>query len=128
MDRQSFLLITTSSQWVLFMAMILIIYSWAENKDKIRWVGDGLFFLLGIFSSWVLITGQIIVPVVLKGIIVPPEAKAIVYFKGLNILAVIGLIAFLIRKKKKVWQNIIHIILLLGGLAMFFMVYHLQKL
>jgi len=110
------------------MAIILIIYSWAENKEKIRWVGDGLFFLLGIFSSWVIITGQIIVPVALKEIIVSPEAKAIVYFKGLNILAVIGLIAFLIRKKKKIWQNIIHTILLLGGLAMFFMVYQLQRI
>jgi len=127
MDRQSFLLLTTSSQWFLFFAMILIFYSWTENKEKIRWVGDGLFFLLGIFSSWVLITHQIKVPVFSEGMIAPPEAKAIVYFSGLTILAVVGLIAFVMRNKKKVWQNVIHIILLLGGLAMFFMVYQLQR-
>lgn len=128
MDRQSFLLLTTSSQWILFMAMILILYSWAEKKYKIRLLGDGLFFLLGIFSSWVLITGQIIVPITLNETIVSPEAKAIVFFKGLNILAVIGIIPFFIRKKNKIWNNMVHIVLLLGGLAMFFMVYNLQKL
>jgi len=128
MDRLSFLLLTTSSQWILFFAMILILYSWAEHKEKIRWVGDGLFFLLGVFSSWVLITGQIKVSVVPGEMTASPEAKAIVYFIGLLFLAVLGLIAFLIRKKKKIWQDTIHTILLLGGLAMFFMVYQLQRL
>jgi len=128
MDRQLFLLITTSSQWFLFLAMILILYSWAENKEKIRWIGDGLFFLLGVFSAWVVITHQVIVPVISEGMITPPEAKAIVYFIGLTILGVVGLVAFMIRKKKKIWQNIIHAILLLGGLSMFFMVYQLQRL
>jgi len=127
MDRQSFLLLTTSSQWFLFLAMILIIYSWAEHKKKIRLVGDALFFLLGIFSAWVLFTRQIKVPVVPEGMTSPPEAKAIVYFTGLTFLAVLGLIAFLTRNKKKIWQNAIHTILLLSGLAMFFMVYQLQR-
>ena len=127
MDRHSFLLLTMSSQWILFFAMILIFYSWAEHKEKIRWVGDGLFFLLGVFSAWVLITHQVKVPVVSEGMIAPPEVRAIVYFSGLTILSVVGLIAFVIRKKKKIWQNIIHTILLLGGLAMFFMVYQLQR-
>ena len=128
MDRQLFLLITTTSQWFLFLALILIFYSWAENKEKIRWIGDGLFFLLGVFSAWVVFTHQIKVPVISEGMIVPSEAKAIVYFIGLIILAVVGLVAFMIRKKKKVWQNIIHTILILGGLAMFFMVYQLQRM
>jgi hypothetical protein len=127
MDRQTFLALTSSSQWVLFLAIGLIIFSWVEKKKFIQQSGQLTFFLLGIFALWVILTKQIVVPEMLPGAPVPAEAKAITYFMGLMVTGIIGLLTFVLSLVKPTWTRFAHIVLVPSGLALFFMVYELQK-
>lgn len=127
MDRYTLLAWTTSSQWILFLAVILIIFSWIEQKKRIQQAGQILFFLLGIFSLWIILDEQIVVPDVLQGEETPVEAKALAYFSGLVLTGILGLIAFLLGWRQPKWVKPVNIILFATALILFFMVYHLQK-
>lgn len=127
MDRQTFLTLTTSSQWALFIATALIIYSWVERKKMIEQAGQLLFVVLGIFSLWVLLNGQIIVPDVLPDQAAPAEAKALTFFSGLVITAALGFVGFIASFLKPSWSKIFNILLVPVALSMFFMVYQLQR-
>jgi hypothetical protein len=128
MDRQTFLALTSSSQWVLFLAIGLIIFSWVEKKKFIQQSGQLTFFLLGIFALWVILAKQIVVPDMLPGAPVPAEAKAITYFMGLMVTGVIGLLAFTMSLFKPAWTRFANIVLVTSGLPLFFMVYELQRI
>ncbi len=127
MERQTFLALTTSSQWLLFLAIALIIFSWIERKKRIQQAGQLLFFLLGIFSLWVILSGQIDVPVVTLNQPAPAEAKALTYFSGLLLTAMIGLAGFLLGLVNSTWTKITNLILVPVGIFLFFMVYQLQR-
>lgn len=127
MDRHTFLAWTTSSQWILFLAVILIIFSWVERKKGIQQAGQILFFLLGIFSLWIILSGQIGIPNVLQGQDPPVEAKALTYFSGLMVTGVLGLIAFFLGWRQSRWVKPVNMILVAAALLLFFMVYHLQQ-
>ena len=103
MDRHTFLAWTTSSQWILFLAVILIIFSWIEQKKRIQQAGQILFFLLGIFSLWIILGKQIVVPDVLQGEETPVEARALTYFSGLVLTGILGLVAFLLGWSQSKW-------------------------
>ncbi|MGV8095037.1 MAG: hypothetical protein AB2L24_24550 [Mangrovibacterium sp.] len=127
MDRHTFLTWTTSSQWILFFAVILIIFSWVEKKKNIQLAGQILFFLLGAFSFWIIFSKQITVPEVLQGQDTPVEAKALTYFSGLILTGTLGLTAFLLGWRNSKWVKPVNIILVITALVLFFMVYHLQQ-
>jgi predicted membrane channel-forming protein YqfA (hemolysin III family) len=127
MDRHIFLAWTTSSQWILFLAVILIIFSWIEQKKQIQQAGQILFFLLGIFSLWIILGEQIVVPDGLQGGETPVEARALTYFSGLVLTGILGLVAFLLGWRQSKWVKPVNIILVTTALVLFFMVYHLQK-
>ncbi|MEL7589624.1 MAG: hypothetical protein AAGU19_23115 [Prolixibacteraceae bacterium] len=127
MDRHLFLAWTTSTQWTLFFAMVMIIISWVDRKKKVRQAGQILFFLLGIFSLWILLSKQIVVPEVQSGLPLP-EAKALTYFRGLVITGVTGLGGFLLGLTKPRWEKFADIVLIVAALMLFFMVYNLQQL
>ena len=127
MDRHTFLAWTSGSQWMLFLAVILIIVSWAERKKGIQAAGQILFFLLGLFSFWIILSKQIVVPEVLQGQGSPAEAKALTYFSGLLAAGIMGLTAFLLGWRRSKWAKPVNIVLVAAGLLLFFMVYHLQR-
>lgn len=127
MDRQTFLTLTTSSQWVLFLAIGLIIFSWIEKKKLIQQFGQAAFFLLGIFALWVILSDQIVVPEMVAKNLVPVEAKALTYFSGLVVIGFVGLLAFVLGAVKSSWTKFANMILVAVGMALFFMVYQLQR-
>lgn len=127
MDRHTFLIWTTSSQWILFLAVTLIIFSWVERRKVIQLAGQVLFFLLGIISLWIILSGQIMVPEVFQGQPPPAEARALTYFSGLIVTGGIGLAAFLLGWFQSKWVKPVNIILVAAALLLFFMVYHLQQ-
>ena len=128
MDRQAFLTLTTSTQWILFLAIGLIIYSWIEKKRLFQQVGQIGFFLLGVFAMWVILSHQIVVPEVPKGANPPAEAIAMTYFSGLIAAGAIGAFAFIMGLLKSSWAKFINMILVPVGIALFFMVYQLQRI
>jgi|GEM_PF-314406 len=127
MDRHLFLAWTSSSQWILFLAVILIIYSWIEKKKRIQQAGQILFFLLGTFSLWIILSGQIVVPEVPTAPDTPVEAKALTYFYGLIMTGILGLLSFLLGWRQSRWLKPVNIMLVSAALILFFMVYHLQQ-
>ncbi|HKJ41708.1 MAG TPA: hypothetical protein VKA27_06405 [Sunxiuqinia sp.] len=129
MERQAFLTLTTSSQWLLFLAIGLIIFSWVEKKILYQQLGQAAFVLLGAFAVWVLASHQIVVPEVPKGADPPAEAIAITYFTALISTGVFGVVAFVMATLKKIiWAKYINMILIVIGVSLFFMVYRLQQL
>jgi hypothetical protein len=127
MDRHTFLAWTTSSQWVLFLAVALIIFSWIERKKRIQEAGQILFFLLGIFSLWIILSRQIAVPEFVQVGETSVEAKALAYFTGLVLTGALGLVAFLLGWVQPRWVKPVNIILVVTALFLFFMVYRLQQ-
>ena len=127
MDRQAFLTLTTSSQWMLFFAIALVIFSWVEKKKLPQLLGQGVFFILGVFAIWVIYGHRIEVPEHLEPGAVPIEAKAITYFWGLVITGLIGLLALVLSLLKSSWAKFPNLVLVPVGIALFFMVFALQR-
>ncbi|WP_163707807.1 hypothetical protein [Mangrovibacterium lignilyticum] len=128
MDRQIFLGITTSAQWILFLALSLIIYSWIDRKKWLQLTGQGLFVALALFAVWVMNSGIITVPEVGDGISAPAEARALTFFLGLSILGVVAVIGLVLNYLKSSARKIPNLILVPVGIFLFFMVYQLQRL
>ncbi|WP_423128128.1 hypothetical protein [Gaoshiqia sp. Z1-71] len=127
MDRQAFLTLTTSTQWLLFAAIALIIFSWVERKKRLLQAGQLLFALLGIFSLWVISSGQIPVQEVIPGQPVPAETKALSFFFGLQIAGLTGLCGLILGFYKASLARIINMALVGLAIFLFFMVYMLQR-
>ena len=128
MNRQAFLTLTTSSQWILFIGIGLIIYSWIEKKRLIQQLGQATFLLLALFALWVLVTGQIIVPEVVSSKVVPVEAKALTFFSGLLVTGLVGVVAFVLGRIESSWAKFVNMVLVAVGLSLFLMVYQLQRM
>ncbi|WP_159519215.1 hypothetical protein [Sunxiuqinia indica] len=128
MDRQAFLTLTSTSQWILFLGIGLIIYSWTKKKQLFQQLGQGTFVVLALFALWVILGDQITVPEITNGQEPPVEAKALTYFSGLVIAGVIAIVGFVLGLKKSSWAKFPNLFLVGGGLALFFMVYELQRL
>ncbi len=127
MDRQSFLLLTTSTQWILFLGIGLIVYSWVEPKKITRQAGQIAFVLLGIIASWIIVSNQIILPETASADPAIVESKTINYFNGLIATGLLGLLGLLMPKINPRWEKIPNVILIPVALILFFAVYSLQK-
>lgn len=128
MDRQSFLTLTTSSQWILFIALALIIYSWIDKKIKFQVSGQIVFVALAVYAIWIIVSKQIIVPEVAAGIPAPPEARALTFFSGLIACGIFAAIGLLLNFLKSTYAKIPNLILVPFGIFLFFMVYQLQRI
>lgn len=128
MERQAFLTLTSSSQWLLFLAIGLVIFSWIEKKKLLQQLGQAAFFLLGAFAIWVITSHQIVVPEVVKGAQPPAEALAVTYFSALIWLGAFGLLAFGLGFLRPIWSKYMTMVLIPVAMALFFMVYHLQQI
>ncbi|MGE4586764.1 MAG: hypothetical protein AB7D05_05430 [Mangrovibacterium sp.] len=128
MDRQIFLAWTSGSQWILFLGIMLIIFARTEKRKRLEQAGQLLFFLTGLASLGLLLSGQLGVPTVLPGRETPTEAGAMIYFTGLCAMSVPALTALLLGTKKPNRTWLLNLILIFAALVLFFMVYRLQQL
>ena len=127
MDRQDFLNLTTSSQWILFLAIALIILSWVEKKIIYQQGGQLLLLLLGLFSSWIIASRQIVATEIITGQVVSTETQALSYFHWLLVTGILGLLGFVLSFTKPSWAKIPTIIAIPISLILFFMVYQIQR-
>lgn len=127
MDRQLFLTLTTSAQWLLFISLALLIYSWVDKKRWIQLAGLGCFVALAIYSAWVMLSGIIVVPPVEAGAPAPHEAKALTFFLGLVGCGALAIIGLVLNFAKPQFAKIPTFLLVPAALMLFFMVYHLQR-
>ncbi|MFV0555157.1 MAG: hypothetical protein ACK5LR_10710 [Mangrovibacterium sp.] len=126
--EQHLLIFTSIAQWGIFIAICALIYSKVESKAMVKKLAQGLFVMLGIYALWILLAGVIEVPQVADGASAPKEAKILTFFAGLTLnglLASVSLLLNLMGNNKA--QRILNALLLLSALALFFMVYNLQK-
>lgn len=127
MDRQLFLTLTQSAQWLLFISLALLIYSWVEKKRWVQITGFSLFIALAIYAAYVMLSGIIVVPSVAADAPVPHEAKALSFFLGLIGCGVFAIVGLILQLKKSQFAKIPTLIIVPIALALFFMVYHLQR-
>lgn len=127
MDRHQFLTLTSTTQWVLFVALSLIIYSIIEKKPWVRLSGLSLFTLLSVFAVWVMNSGIITVPATGPGEPAPHEARLLSLFLGLALCGIASVIALLLSFVKPKYASIPNYLLIPAGIALFFMIYHLQR-
>lgn len=127
MDRQLFLTLTTSAQWLLFISLALLIYSWVDKKRWIQLAGLSCFVALAIYSAWVMLSGIIVVPPVEAGAPAPHEAKALTFFLGLVGCGALAIIGLVLNFAKPQFAKIPTLLLVPAALMLFFMVYHLQR-
>lgn len=127
MDRQLFLTLTSSAQWLLLISLALLIYSWLNKKRGVQLAGLGLFVALAIYAAWVILSGIIVVPAVEAGSPTSHEAKALAIFMGIVICGVLALIGLFLHFFQSKFAKIPSLIIVSLSLALFFMIYHLQR-
>ncbi len=127
MDRQVFLTLTTSSQWTLFLAIALLILSWVERKKIYQQGGQLLLFLLGLFSSWIITSGQIVATEIIPDQAASAETQALSYFHWLLVTGFLGLLGFVFSLVKPKWAKIPTLIAIPISMVLFFMVYQIQR-
>jgi hypothetical protein len=123
----NYLLLTSLSQWGLFLGIGLICYAGIEKKFNLLMAGQSVFIALSLFALWILLSHQIVVPE-FTGDQLPKEARTVSYFvtlSGVGLFALAGLIMHLLKTR---FQLVINALLVLYALALFFMVYNLQRI
>ena len=110
------------SQWTLFLGIGLILFGWIEKKEKLVLAGQVSFLLLGLLSTWILLTNTVTIPEA-NGNSIAKEVKIISYFKlaacfsGFNVLSLLLRIFKIRYSKYSVYMAV------LIGLMLFFMVF-----
>ena len=117
---------TSLAQYGLFLGIGLILFGWIEKKKQISLLGQLVFVLLGFYALWIILSHQIVAPVV-QNTGIPKEIKIRSFFTSLLIGGGIGLITILLNYFNLRLKKISLVILLLYGLLLFFIVYHLQQ-
>ncbi|WP_372774163.1 hypothetical protein [Mangrovibacterium sp.] len=128
MERHIFLSLTTSSQWILFVGISLLIYSWIERKRWLQIAGELLFVALALFALWVIKSGMVVVPDVAEGATAPVEARLLTFFAGIALLGIVATIGLVLQHLKSSYAKIPILILVAAGVLLFFMLNHLQRL
>jgi hypothetical protein len=79
----NYLLLTSLSQWGLFLGIGLICYAGIEKKFNLLMAGQSVFIALSLFALWILLSHQIVVPE-FTGDQLPKEARTVSYFVTLS--------------------------------------------
>ena len=126
MGQNLLLTFTSSMQFGIFGAIVFIIFGWVDKKDRITDVGRFVFIALGIYSLWILLSGQVQVPEI-TGNIVPKELRAIAFFKGVVVCSVISLLSLILKLFKIRYYRFVTVICVVFSLFLFFVVFSLQQ-
>ena len=127
MQSNSFLGLTSISQWALFLGIAAIIFGWIEKKEKFILIGQLTFLFLGFLALYVLLTDKIIVPPN-NGIQIPKEMKVLAYFKSVALFMGLDVISLLMSLFKIRFYKVSTYLLLFFALMLFFMVFNIQQM
>ena len=128
-------LLYTLPQWIIFAAIFVTAYGWIENKKAFRLIGMFIFFVLGIFSLFIL-TGdyfaasnyltpdEIIREEIDEEIVneVPFQAQLFPAYVFFLVSGVVSIPSFLAELKNYKYKNILLIITGLVALLGFFVI------
>ncbi|SHF86297.1 hypothetical protein SAMN05444274_11110 [Mariniphaga anaerophila] len=125
----------TIPQWFVFAAIIASVYGWVEHKKTFRLLGPVIFFFLGIFSLYSLLSGSFsahdfLTPAeiiseemeeeTMEGI--PFVARLLPAYIAFLTTGLLAIPAFLLELKDKKGKNLFIILTALAGLAGFFVI------
>ena len=127
MISNSLLILTSVSQWGLFLGIAFILFGWIEKHEKFILAGQLSFLLIGFLTLWILLTDQIPVPEITDGIITK-QAKVLAFFKGLAWFSGLNVGSLLMKLFKLRYYKASLYILLFFALMLFFMVFNIQQM
>ncbi len=126
MSQNLLVTFTSSAQFGIFGAIVLIIFGWVDKKDRFTDIGRFLFMALGIYALWVILTGQIHVPEVAVGEI-SKEMRIISFFKGLVLCGGISLLSYVLKLMHVRYYRLVTILCMALALFLFFTVNNIQQ-
>ncbi len=125
----------TVPQWFVFAAIIASVYGWVEKKKVFRLLGAVLFFFLGIFSLYALLTGsfaareyltpaEIISQEMEEEIMeeLPFSAQLFPAYIAFLVSGLLAIPAFILQWKEWKGRNLLIILTGLAGVAGFFII------
>lgn len=127
MMSNSLLILTSVSQWGLFLGIAFILFGWVEKREKLVLAGQLAFLIIGLLALWILLTDQIPVPETTNGIITK-QVKLLAFFKGVALFSGLNVVSLLLKIFKLHFQKATLYILLLFALMLFFMVFNIQQM
>lgn len=127
MLSNSLVLLTSISQWALFLGIASVLFGWIEKKEKFVLAGQFVFLLLGFFALYILLTNGITVPQ-LNGNNIPKEMKVLAFFKGVALFTGLVVISLLLKLFKLRLQKVSVYILAFFAILLFFMVFNILQM
>lgn len=127
MMSNSLLILTSVSQWGLFLGIAFILFGWVEKREKFVLAGQMAFLIIGLLALWILLTDQIPVPDTTNGIITK-QVKILAFFKGVALFSGLNVVSLLLKIFKLRFQKASVYLLLLFALMLFFMVFNIQQM
>jgi len=126
MGSLSLLSLSTISQYALFGGIALILFGWFEKKERLAYLGQGIFIALGIFAIWILSTNTYnYQPSGNREI--PKEMKVLSFLKLSVWLAALNIVSLLLGVLKNKYYKTSLFIVILSGLSLFFMIFNLLQ-
>lgn len=126
MGSLSLLSLSTISQYALFGGIALILFGWFEKKERLAYVGQAIFIVLGIFAIWILSTNNSNFQPN-GNTEIPKEIKVLSFLKLSVWLAALNIVSLLLRILKNKYYKASLFIIILAGLALFFMIFNLLQ-
>lgn len=127
MNSASLFVLTTISQYSLFLGIGLVFFSWIEKKEKLALAGQMIFVLLGILSLWVILTNTITIPEA-TGNLISKEVRMLIYFKLIALFSGFNLFSILLKFLKPRFHKISLYLAVFIGLSLFFMVFSILQM
>jgi len=119
--------ITTVSQYLLFLGIGLIFFSWIEKKEKLQLAGQAIFVLLGLLSLWVILTNTVLIPEVTESPL-SKELKILSYFKFLALFSAFSLGSLLLNVFRLRFRKLSVYLEVFVGLMLFFMAFGILQM
>ena len=126
MERSDFIYWMSGFQWVIFLGIFLMVYSWIDRKAIMQKISQVIFLLMGIFAGLLLIMKKIPIP---ENLSESPDLHKNILFllSGLTITGLLAAAALLFHSRLNSWSRIFNGMLIAFAIALFFTAYHLQK-
>ena len=126
MGSLSLLSLSTISQYALFCGIALILFGWFEKKERLAYLGQAVFIVLGIFAVWILSANTYHFQTNGSAEI-PKEIKVLSFLKLSVWLAALNIVSLLLGILKNKYYKASLFIVILAGLSLFFMIFNLLQ-
>jgi hypothetical protein len=122
----SLLSLITILQYSLFGGIVLVLFGLFEKKEKLAYVGNSVFILLGVLSAWLLATNDIHIPATNIEVI-PKEVKVLSLLKLSLWVAALNLISLGLGIVKNKYYRVTLFLIVLAALGLFFVAFNLLQ-